>query len=75
MHCLSVPRRIHSLRDGKRYDEATQAYDRALQIDPDYPEAWEGLGDALLALGRGKEAEAAHARAEELAGEPVSSRQ
>ena len=61
----------NALREGKRYDEAIQAYEEALDIDPDYPDAWLGLGEALSALGRREEADAAFGRAEELAwGQP-----
>ncbi|MBK7386940.1 MAG: tetratricopeptide repeat protein [Methanothrix sp.] len=52
----------NALRDGKRYDKAISAYEHSLQIDPDYPDAWMGRGEALSALGRGEEAEAARAR-------------
>ena len=30
-----------------KYDEAVLAYDRAIEIDPQYAEAWNNKGDAL----------------------------
>ena len=61
-----------ALRNGNRYEEAVGAYEKAIEIDPEYPEAWLGLSDALSALGRTGEAEAAHGRSEELKRSSVS---
>jgi tetratricopeptide (TPR) repeat protein len=36
----------------KRYEEALDCYDRALQIDPQSPVVWDNKGNALLNLGR-----------------------
>ncbi|MFM1887360.1 MAG: hypothetical protein RL026_2517 [Pseudomonadota bacterium] len=41
---------------------ALAAYDKALALDPDYPEATEYRAEALLALGRLEEVKAAHQR-------------
>jgi tetratricopeptide (TPR) repeat protein len=39
-----------------RFDEAAGQYQTALRLKPDYPEASNNLGLALVALGRGREA-------------------
>lgn len=39
-----------------RYEEAVQAFDQALKLRPDYPDAWYNMGIALGKLGRRKEA-------------------
>ena len=49
-----------------RNEEALLAYDRVLAINPDDPRTSQAKGDALQALGRQSEAEAAFARAKEL---------
>ncbi|WIG61466.1 MAG: hypothetical protein OJF49_004214 [Ktedonobacterales bacterium] len=36
----------------KRYDEALEAFDRAVELSPSSPVAWNGWGWALCALGR-----------------------
>jgi tetratricopeptide (TPR) repeat protein len=36
----------------RRVEEAVQCYDKALEIDPKYVEAWYGKGDALYIMGR-----------------------
>lgn len=48
-----------------RYDEAAQAFDGALQANPEDGQVWSLKADALKALGRQAEAEAAYARAKE----------
>jgi tetratricopeptide (TPR) repeat protein len=48
---------------GKEYEEAIAAYDRALQIKPDYHEAWNNRGIALGNLGRYEEAIVSYNRA------------
>lgn len=35
-----------------RYEEALEAFDRALELDPNYPEAWVGRGQVLAQFGR-----------------------
>ncbi|MCY7332124.1 MAG: tetratricopeptide repeat protein, partial [Pseudanabaena sp. CAN_BIN31] len=46
-----------------KYEEAIAAYDRALQIKPDFHEVWNNRGIALFNLGRNEEAIAAYDRA------------
>jgi tetratricopeptide (TPR) repeat protein len=36
----------------RRLEEAVQCYDKALEIDPKYVQAWYGKGDALYIMGR-----------------------
>ena len=52
----------YSLRRLGRYDEAMQAYDRALGINPNYPAAIEYRAEALLGLDRVPEALQAYER-------------
>jgi len=49
-----------------RKEEAIAAYDKALEIKPDYHEAWNNRGTALSDLGRHEEAIAAYDKAIEL---------
>lgn len=50
-----------------RYDEALQAAQRSLEIDPDYPYGWYYvLGSAYAAKGNSEEAIIAHKKATEL---------
>ncbi len=53
-------------RELKRYDEAIKSFDKALQINPKDPLIWLNKGNALKALGRQTEADAAFAKAKEL---------
>jgi len=53
-------------RELKKYDEAVDAFDKALQINPKDPLTWMNKGDALKALGRKAEADEAYAKAREL---------
>lgn len=48
-----------------RYDEAAQAFDKALQANPENGQVWSLKADALEALGKSTEAEAAYTRAKE----------
>ena len=50
------------------YEEAIQALDKAIELDPNLSNAWNNKGKALNALGRATEAEAAFAKANELVG-------
>jgi tetratricopeptide (TPR) repeat protein len=34
-----------------KYEEAIEAYDKAIEIKPDYPEDWSNLGTALSKIG------------------------
>jgi tetratricopeptide (TPR) repeat protein len=36
----------------RRLEEAVQCYDKALELDPKYVQAWYGKGDALYIMGR-----------------------
>jgi tetratricopeptide (TPR) repeat protein len=53
-----------------RYDEAINAYDRAIELSPELgtlkADSWQSKGDALLASGRQTEAAAAFSTAKEL---------
>lgn len=40
----------------QRYDDALEAYERAIKLKPEYAEAWEGQGNALLELKRHEDA-------------------
>jgi len=42
----------YALRNLKRYPESLAAYDRALKLRPDFPEALEYLGEAYVQMGR-----------------------
>ena len=53
-------------RELKRHNDAVEAFDKALQMNPKDPRTWESKGDALKALGRNSEADAAYAKAKEL---------
>ena len=53
-------------RDLQRYDDAVKAYDSALKINPTDATVWGLKGDALKALGRQAESDAAFAKAKEL---------
>ena len=47
----------------KRYDDALTDYDKALQISPDFAEAWLGRGNVFFELNRPDEAQAAYDKA------------
>jgi len=49
-----------------KYDEAVNAFDRAIELFPRFVIAWYGKGDALRALGRNAEAMTAFAKPKEL---------
>lgn len=49
-----------------RYGEAIQCFDKAIELNPQYIDAWYNRGQALKALGRTTEADAAFAKAKEL---------
>ncbi|MEQ8974053.1 MAG: tetratricopeptide repeat protein [Coleofasciculus sp. C1-SOL-03] len=44
--------RGETLLELRRYENALSAYNRAVELQPDYAEAWQGQGDALLGLGK-----------------------
>ena len=54
-----------------RYDEAIQAYDEAIKLNPSDPLSWMGKADALFALGRYEEAAKAYDEAIKI--DPASS--
>ena len=47
-----------ALRGQGKLQEAVQAYDKAIQLNPDFAEAHSNLGNTLQELGRSKDAEA-----------------
>jgi tetratricopeptide (TPR) repeat protein len=49
-----------------KYNEAIQAYDKAIELNPNLVLAWYNKGNAFKALGRISEADAAFAKAKEL---------
>ena len=51
---------------GNEYEEAIASYDKALEIKPDYHEAWNNRGNALRNLGRLEEAIASYDKALEI---------
>lgn len=50
----------------RSYDAAIEAYEKAIELDPNNAEAWTGKAEALEALGRKTEAEQAYEKAREL---------
>ncbi|MFZ3169264.1 MAG: tetratricopeptide repeat protein [Candidatus Methanoperedens sp.] len=44
------------LSDLKRYEDAIQAYDETLEINPQYADAWYNKGNAFKNIGRNDEA-------------------
>jgi Flp pilus assembly protein TadD len=46
--------------------EAVKYFDKAIEIDPDYADAWEYKGNALDILGRSPEAAICYGKASEL---------
>ncbi|HEX5759518.1 MAG TPA: tetratricopeptide repeat protein [Thermoanaerobaculia bacterium] len=50
-----------------RHAEAVPLFERATQLRPDEPQAWQGYGQALMGVGRRDEAQKAFARFSELA--------
>lgn len=56
----------NALYDLKRYQEALVAYDRAIQLDPNFAFAYNGKGYTLQQLGRSKEAQQAYEKAKRL---------
>ena len=53
----------NQLYNHAHYQEALQAYERAIQLDPGFAEAHDARGDALFCLNRSQEALAAYERA------------
>ena len=56
----------NQLYDRAHYQEALQAYERAVQLDPNFAEAHDARGDALSSLQRSQEALAAYEQAIQL---------
>jgi tetratricopeptide (TPR) repeat protein len=61
--------RADTCADSQRYDEALDAYESALTLDPSSASAWSGKAKVLRTLGREEEAQAAEAQAEKLTDE------
>ena len=55
-----------ALLEQGRYDEALQAYDKAIELNPQYSEAWNNKGIALDKLGKIAEAQVCYDKAKEL---------
>ncbi|MEW6493765.1 MAG: tetratricopeptide repeat protein [Cyanobacteriota bacterium] len=55
--------RGETLLELKRYEDALTAYNRAVEIKPEYAEAWKGKGDTLLELKRYEDARNAYDKA------------
>jgi len=55
-----------ALAQQEKYNEALQAFDEAIELNPEYAKAWYYKGVALQQLGRTTDADAAFARAKEL---------
>ena len=49
-----------------KYEEAIATYDKAIEIDPQYADAWNNKGSALGCLGKYEEAIAAYDKAIEI---------
>jgi tetratricopeptide (TPR) repeat protein len=58
--CFNLGNVLHALR---RKGEAAQRFMQAVEIEPEYVEAWNNLGNALAELGRGTRAVQAYQRA------------
>lgn len=56
----------NDLQDSEHYLEALVAYERALQLDPNYTDAYDARGDAFICLNRYQEALAAFEKAIQL---------
>ena len=56
----------NTLFDQKKYDEAIQAYDEAIRLDPNDAQPWQNKGIALARLNKYDEANVAKAKAKEL---------
>jgi Flp pilus assembly protein TadD len=54
------------LAEQGKYNEALQAFDKAIEINPKDAPTWNDKGDALRLLGRVDEADTAYAKAKEL---------
>jgi Flp pilus assembly protein TadD len=54
------------LNHQNKYNEALLVLDKAIELNPSFVPAWKFKGDALKALGRVEEANAAYAKAKEL---------
>jgi Flp pilus assembly protein TadD len=57
---------LFALGNHGKYEEAIGAFNRAIDINPKYVEAWYNKGVALEKLGRNDEANVAFAKAKEL---------
>ena len=55
-NAVELSQQGNTLYNLKNYDRALQAYEKALEIRPEYAEAWQGKGDVLQALQQYQEA-------------------
>jgi Flp pilus assembly protein TadD len=65
MHMLGTTKVLLFYSQGK-YDEAIQAYNKAIEIDPQDAYAWNNKGVALKSLGHTTESNEAFAKAKDL---------
>ncbi|HBE19530.1 MAG TPA: protein kinase [Cyanobacteria bacterium UBA11149] len=65
-NAINSYQRGETLFELKRYQDALDAYNRALELKPEYTEALAGQGDALLQLNRSQEAIEAYEKAIQL---------
>ena len=58
------------LQSQKRYAEAIAAYEKAIELEPEYPDPWSGKGHVLQNQGRYEEASMALEKAAALKANP-----
>ncbi len=62
-NATDLHKRGETLLDLKRYEEALKAYNRAVELRPEYADAWKGQGNTLLALKQYEDARNAYDKA------------
>jgi len=55
-----------AIYDKSEYEEAIQAYDKAIELDPKLADAWMNKSEVFKSLGKNTEADTAFAKAKEL---------